>query len=728
MKLNTEEVELATTHGVVEQTDFSINVSAQAFSILSSGMYKNPIKAIIRELSTNAVDSHIDAGTSDKPYDIQLPTRFTPLFRIRDYGTGLSKKDVLGLYSTYFSSTKTDSNEQIGALGLGSKSPLGYTTSFSVVSYFNGEKTNFSVFIGDNGFPNIAVTGNAKSKEPSGLEIIIPVKEEGYYMDRWYENAREVYKFFDKFPNIDNDEDVVKKLALRKPTYEKTIGKIKIHSNSGSVANIVQGSIAYPLDYDQLEVDQHLLAIINNISFDIYMDIGEISFLPNREELSYDDKTKANIKGAMEVFVADLETDVVATISAIRKYKDACKVFETVTRDYQDLLEYKPEIRDMMTAKVARWEHWNEFLTIPTNRRYYYHVPIRYKIGYIADVLDKKFGKVVYFNAGRRPKYRDDYKVSNERSDIIFWVNDLKKAIITKFPMVVKDNNQNFLLPEITDVKKAVSYLKRKFGITNEQIKFTSSLTLPDLSKPKESGIKISRYRLVSYTGGYNPTRDWRWERSITVKSAEDNMAYDNDYDEIVWVETKSSQAKGYYNENLAFSDFLGGSNRSTWGLKYVHGVKSRDVEDVKKRANWIHINDYITLHCQQEINNAFTSDTTYHLDDLNEIVNFAKSPNLPSGINNVEINAIVDLLKDVNKSYGYRQETIDTKINNWNRKLGIENISEIGVDFDDKTVYNDGIDLVNFIKTNYPHLYLISSTLSYGNGEEVKNLINDLY
>ena len=43
-----------------EESKFSIEASAKAFFILSDGLYSNKIKAVVRELSTNAYDSHVE--------------------------------------------------------------------------------------------------------------------------------------------------------------------------------------------------------------------------------------------------------------------------------------------------------------------------------------------------------------------------------------------------------------------------------------------------------------------------------------------------------------------------------------------------------------------------------------------------------------------------------------------------------------------------------------------
>lgn len=60
MKLATQtnEAVMGNVQGVGE---FRIRNSAKAFNILSSGLYANKIRAIIRELSCNAVDSHVAA-------------------------------------------------------------------------------------------------------------------------------------------------------------------------------------------------------------------------------------------------------------------------------------------------------------------------------------------------------------------------------------------------------------------------------------------------------------------------------------------------------------------------------------------------------------------------------------------------------------------------------------------------------------------------------------------
>jgi len=139
-------------------SDFRIESSPEAFRILSDGLYSDKIRAVIRELSTNAVDACVEAGTLDTGgYVIHLPNTLEPSFSIRDYGTGLTHEEVIGLYTTYFGSNKTHSNKFTGQLGLGSKSPFAYTDSFTVTSWTDGSKRCYNAHISAAGYPAIAL-------------------------------------------------------------------------------------------------------------------------------------------------------------------------------------------------------------------------------------------------------------------------------------------------------------------------------------------------------------------------------------------------------------------------------------------------------------------------------------------------------------------------------------------------------------------------------------------
>lgn len=103
------------TNGL-EHSNFSIEINASMFDLLTKNVYNDPMLAIIREWSTNAVDACV-AACKEPEFYAHLPTAQEPEFYVRDYGTGLAKEDILGLFSTLGASTKRDSNDFNGTFG-----------------------------------------------------------------------------------------------------------------------------------------------------------------------------------------------------------------------------------------------------------------------------------------------------------------------------------------------------------------------------------------------------------------------------------------------------------------------------------------------------------------------------------------------------------------------------------------------------------------------------------
>ena len=144
--------EMVKTLGVQnkEQSEFKMNFNAQVADILSSTLYKFRDLAVIRELISNALDSHVAAKVTE-PIKVTLPTKEFPTFIVEDFGVGMSKEFLLDLYSTYFFSSKRETNDEVGGFGLGSKSPFAVSSSFNVLSRKDGMETHISCSkLGDN--------------------------------------------------------------------------------------------------------------------------------------------------------------------------------------------------------------------------------------------------------------------------------------------------------------------------------------------------------------------------------------------------------------------------------------------------------------------------------------------------------------------------------------------------------------------------------------------------
>ncbi len=281
---------------VSEIGEFRIRNSAKAFNILSSGLYANKIKAIIRELSCNAIDSHTAAGKIDVPFDVHLPNSLEPWFSIRDYGTGLNHEQVTNIYTTYFESTKTASNEFIGALGLGSKSPFSYTDNFTVTAVQEGVKRVYSAFINDQGVPSIAKMAEEVTDEPNGVEVKFAV-EDRYDFYKFEEEAHRVYKWFKQRPVVTG----VSHFQFEEVNYESENIVPGVHStNRGHRSMAVMGNIAYPIDVPNVEKNLGELRRLLDCNLVMEFGIGELDFQASREGLSYIPQTIESIRKKLE--------------------------------------------------------------------------------------------------------------------------------------------------------------------------------------------------------------------------------------------------------------------------------------------------------------------------------------------------------------------------------------------------------------------------------------------
>ena len=155
--------------------NYSIAPGDMAFHALTTSLYKDRLRAPVREILSNAID--IQRRTGNKtPIEIKLPTPFDAQLRIRDFGSGLSKEDMARLYSSLFSSDKhlTRANE-VGGFGVGAKSPFAYTDAFTVESFYNGTKTIYSAFMDGNRAPQLLALFSDDTLEPNGLAVSYPV-------------------------------------------------------------------------------------------------------------------------------------------------------------------------------------------------------------------------------------------------------------------------------------------------------------------------------------------------------------------------------------------------------------------------------------------------------------------------------------------------------------------------------------------------------------------------
>jgi len=312
MKLNTSVAPEAQVYGDVSSNRVSIDVKNLDFitQILSSNLYSKPLNSFLREIISNAVDSHKEAGTKD-PIILDIGKSNGKYYiRIQDFGTGISRERFNAIYKFIGSSTKRDSDEFIGSFGLGKFSTLSVSDSCTITSICDGEKVKYLMYK-DGMAINIDEVSAEPTKERNGVEVYVqPNIEIDYsrlkealmdlaFFDNVYINLNlneafpQYYSYnYSKFKDL---KDFVTEFNSKKTLIYKTFKVSGVELNSEFC--VLLGNVMYRIDYaHKYDHGDAWRNVYGNVALVPRFEIGELSVTPNREELLYDAKTEAALK------------------------------------------------------------------------------------------------------------------------------------------------------------------------------------------------------------------------------------------------------------------------------------------------------------------------------------------------------------------------------------------------------------------------------------------------
>ena len=417
----------ANIHGDFKTTSFSVKTSAKMFNILSSTIYKNPIRAVIREYSCNALDSHI-AACNPEPYEVHLPTMLEPWFAVKDNGLGMPHDYITDLYTTYFHSSKEESNDFIGSLGIGSKSLFSITNSFTIISRYNGVKRTYSAFKNDQDCPELCLLTEEISDECNGVEVISPVDKS--QTSKFRTEAEFVYNFLD-VPKI-NINIVQQKYDIKNDFIwmNKKSTKTQSYILMGGVPYEIRSSDVHP-DYAKLIEHGVVLPV----------EMGSVSFNPGREYLSMDEPTKKYINDRCKYVMDNLAFLAEELYSKCKSYFSAKVLRETWACPLvKQLLKAKEDFNGESLSKVLKFESGREFVTVYRKRRKVVTETVSYNSVFI---LCRKAQK------GRVNQYISNFDKYSDRSFTLIQESD-----IAQLGMCDSDYLDSNSLPETTASKR----------------------------------------------------------------------------------------------------------------------------------------------------------------------------------------------------------------------------------------------------------------------------------
>jgi hypothetical protein len=623
MIINSAPQNEAILSNVSEIGEFRIRNSAKAFNILSSGLYANKIRAIIRELSCNAVDSHTAAGKADTPFDVHLPNQLEPWFAIRDYGTGLSHEQVTNIYTTYFESTKTNSNDFIGALGLGSKSPFSYTDNFTVTAIKDGTKGIYSAFINESGVPSIAKMGEEQTTEPAGVEVKFAVNDR-WDFSKFQDEARQVYTYFKLRPVVSGVSD----FAFRDVEYldKNIIPGVHTYKDGHRRSIAIMGNIAYPIEIPNADQTLGELRSLLNCGLEMHFAIGELDFQASREGLSYIPQTIEAIKVKLEALNGALATVLAKEADAIDNLWDRA------------LFLSKRANHNLWTTAVKKYVTDTDLVTYDTNR---YGGLKTFKLG--IDDLAKKYnitvrgfeyskGSKSYANLKHSTEYSEQRNAQGHYDMFFYWgftvsqdmrfiVNDTNIGAVERAKFDYRTNKPDgrahvYVLDKADRTKemKLKAFFKAISNPPESYIGKASTL----LKKERAAGVAKNVTILCLQergNGGYYREKEMVWRDGGKADTFDANTTYYYLPLSGYSVESKfgMSDVKQFYNDL---------KDCGISGLKTtIYGVRKGDIEFIKTQKNWVNIEDYIAKELSKPIDNKLVmSLVLQNIDNQNNV------------------------------------------------------------------------------------------------------------
>lgn len=636
-------------HGFGEATEFKMKMSSVACNILSSGLYSNKIKSIIRELSTNAYDSHVEAGKKDEPFEVHLPTQEEPYFSIKDFGIGLTRQEMIDLFCTYFSSSKTDSNETVGAFGLGSKSFFSYTDQASITCVKDGIK-NVCLVSFNKGSPKInPVAIDEETDEGNGVEISFATELKD--IQSFSREAVEIYSWFKVKPNINVDL-----------SFHDVLDINCFHGEDWFFANryigrqswIIQGQVAYPIDFTALVnqqgdnkiifnktnmtnsnfTNEHIKRLLSS-SIVIQAPIGTIDVTASRESISYTPETAKYIKNRLrdvyeelyEEFTKRIDNDTIwETVKAANKMQNS-REFGAFLNHYtsNDQLDTGFKINSKWVIRLFTKYH----IIIPT------FSSREYEIEYGNRVRSRESCRYNH-NSGR-------HELTFEpRDNLLFVVNDSPSAA-TRVSNYIRNENSHAIVhliytispdgqQKITDpaeMKKFVDEI-----IAPKKARFASEFPLPERAKRK----KIAGYC-------YDTTKSVSERLSDRFVKIPDISEYEKDHTKLyLVVKNYNIYFKKNIRERISSGTFLSGlifidsdiikTMAKHFGLTQIVCIRKSDIDKFEKNG-W------------EELTEKYLADIESKNPKIKELM-FRKD-----GTNNGYQNYMIYKLSDLTKEFG---------------------------------------------------------------------------
>lgn len=351
-----------------------------------SDMYPNPRRTLMTEYVQNALDSHGEAGKSDVPIRVTLPTQLSPYYIVRDFGVGMTVDTLNDTFRYVFRSTKNTDPDQLGGFGIG-KLVFGAYSGIMHVRLYSGTRMEEYIARLKDGFAGMQFVCGEDSKEEKGVEIRIPVLKDD--VDSFHQQCHFLYSMLPTRPVVTNypnfwkefDEEMKEHEFYRSPDGNSLLLKKTPaihHAHGGGTAQVLIGGLPFRLDWgifrqsvtQQNKEAPELIKLFEKLPLYLRVGPNDVDIVPSRDNLKYNKKTCEYLLKALRELRTAVQKKILEQAKSAKTYGEIREFASFVKNDmpafygilggtaWDNGFPFLSEFFDTIESKCRHHEGW----------------------------------------------------------------------------------------------------------------------------------------------------------------------------------------------------------------------------------------------------------------------------------------------------------------------------------------------------------------------------------
>lgn len=270
---------------------------SKMIAFIRGNLYSDKWGSFIREVVSNAYDANKISGYKG-PVEIVLPSLIASELLIIDHGPGMSYEFMENDYTNVGFSTKEESEEEVGAFGIGRLTPLLVCDQYKIETVHKGLRHIWTMACGLR--DGLVPEHQERTEKPSGTIIRVPCEVRD--IPKIKEALQNWCSYLHPLPLVNNNPLEVNNIHISDPNSRYMEGDDwYVVKTSYTAITVLNGWVPYKVEHkDILNIWKDMGHLV------IKCPIGKVSVTAPREALEYTEQTTNTIQQKVKDILSEL--------------------------------------------------------------------------------------------------------------------------------------------------------------------------------------------------------------------------------------------------------------------------------------------------------------------------------------------------------------------------------------------------------------------------------------